>query len=432
MRATKERLRGGNFAMWLIADKHPVTFAIIARVRGTITADQFQRALYGVREKYPPLTMRVNIEADGLPYLISDSDLAFPVCIRERVNAGTWEEEMAHNLAQPFDMCKEPPIRFLWLRGDDVSEIVIVCPHALADGYSAAYVIRDFLHYLGNPDASVTTVPLSPSASDLIPDFRGKWMTVFGAKMKAEFLKLPGKREPDKARLSGVEKISEKPKNYLLSWELSVEQTSALIKRCRAEGTTVHAALSVAFLRAFGEFYGGGWYRKIQSPVDLRKRLAQPVGESFGLYINLVEFFVDCEPERSFWEVAREIKRHFIQHCDDKLLFKTLLDTTVLMDSLAPVITSDTIMSHMPEVKYDLSITNLGKLNFPLQYGSLKLEALYGPVLSGIPEEIVLGVITIGGKMHFTMSYTDLKLNASQAEQISATAMEQLAEAAGW
>jgi len=79
---------------------------------------------------------------------------------------------------------------------------------------------------------------------------------------------------------------------HLLPWELTVEQTAALVEHSREHGTTVHAALSTAFLRAFGELRGTGWKREIQSPVDPRNRLAKPVGESSGLYVSLVEFLL--------------------------------------------------------------------------------------------------------------------------------------------
>jgi hypothetical protein len=62
-------------------------------------------------------------------------------------------------------------------------------------------------------------------------------------------------------------------------------------------------------------------------------------------------------------------------------------------------------------------------LDFPVLYGSLQLDALFGPILGGDPEDIVLGVITIGDRMHFNLSFTDLKMNPSQAEQIKESAM---------
>jgi hypothetical protein len=211
-----------------------------------------------------------------------------------------------------------------------------------------------------------------------------------------------------------------------------LEQTAALVKHSRAQGTTVHAALCTAFLRAFGEFHGTGWKRKSQSPIDLRKRLVRPVNESFDLYIHLVEFFVDCAPERDFWEVAREIKQRLEHHSGDKRLFSSILGTLVLMDELVSVITPKIVAQSYSAVEYDLSISNLGRLDFPIQYGPLRLEALYGPTIGCNPEEVVLGVISIGDKMHFTMASTDMAITLIQAEEIKEKAMKYLADAAEW
>ena len=76
--------------------------------------------------------------------------------------------------------------------------------------------------------------------------------------------------------------------------------------------------------------------------------------------------------------------------------------------------------------------SNLGRLDLPAQYGSLKLEAFYGPAMGCNPEEVVLGAVTVGDKAHFAMTFTDLTLTAPQAEEIKAKAMEWLADATRW
>jgi hypothetical protein len=73
---------------------------------------------------------------------------------------------------------------------------------------------------------------------------------------------------------------------------------------------------------------------------------------------------------------------------------------------------------------HDLSISNLGRLDFPTQYGSLQVDALFGPILGGDPEDVVLGVLTFGGKMHLSLSFADLKMNVPQAEKIIEAAMQ--------
>lgn len=427
MNNAKQKLRGGQFAVWLASEYQSINFALTARLRGTVAFDRFHSALDKIRLKYSPLSMRMNKESNRCVYLIPDSGLDIPVRIVERRQSKRWVDEVTIELEQAFDLLNDSPIRLVWLQGESISEIIFVCPHALADGLSIAYLIRDFLEFLGNPDADVEPMPPTPAMSELLPDFPGKRMIIRQSQLKAAllrfFLMLNSNQDIQ---------LRKKMDYHLLAWELTEKQTSALVGRSRSEKTTVHAALCVAFLRVFGELRGDGWKRKIQSPISLRHRLTNPVGEAFGLFVNLVEFDADCSPKRDFWEVAREIKQAIIRRTNDKYIFRSLIEANVIMDKLAAVITPEFVSRSFMTVSYDLSITNLGRLNFPTQYGPLHLEALYGPSLGGNPDDIVLGVITIGEKMHFTLVFTDIKLSVSQAEQIKEKAMSCLEDTVEW
>jgi hypothetical protein len=346
----------------------------------------------------------------------------------ERNFVDSWEKEVTRELAQRFDLFTEPPLRVTWLQGDGMCELIFTCSHVLMDGLSVAYLVRDVLVFLSNSEANADPILPTPAMSEMIPAFPGKSWLTWRAKLQAALLR------PFLGGTSRKGTPSEKPVDivrrpyHLLFWELPPPDTAALLTRSRKEGTTIHAALCVAFLRAFGEFRGNGWKRKIQSPVDLRNRLTDSVGESCGLYVNLVEFVVNCGPERDFWNVAREIKQKFIRYTDDRHIYMSLIDANVIMDKLASVMTPQFVAQSM-RVTYDLSITNLGRLDFPIQYGSLRLEALFGPSLGGNPEDIVLGVITIGEKMHLTLTCTDMKLHVSEARQIKENAMKWLVKA---
>ena len=421
MNGLGQKLRGGQFAVWLASEYQSINFALTVRVQGAITPEQFRSALEKLRIKYRPLSMRMATESDRSVYLIPDSSLKIPIRIVERKQSEQWVAEVAVELGLAFDLLHDPPIRLVWLRGEKVSEIVFVCPHVLADGLAVVYLIRDFLEFLGDPDAGAEPMPLTPAMSELLPDFPGKRKIIRQSKLKTALMQFFLRLSPNQ------ELQLSKPVDYqLLAWRLTDQQTSALVKRSRSEKTTVHAALSTAFLRAFGELRGDGWRRKLQSPISLRHRLTAPVGEAFGLFVNLVEVEVRCSPERDFWEVAREVKEAITHRADDRYVFRSLVEANVMMDKLGAVIPPEFVARSVTTVSYDLSITNLGRLDFPAQYGKLQLEALYGPSLGGNPGDVVLGVITVGDKMHFTLSFTEIKLSVSQAEQIREKAMRYL------
>ena len=280
---TSYRLRGGQFAVWLTSEYQSINFSLAARVKGVFTLDQFHQALSKLQLKYPALSMRLEREAPRRVYAVADTSLEIPIQIVEREHSHSWVAAVTAELGQAFDLLRSAPIRLVWLKGEGVSEIIFTCPHALADGMSVAYLVRDFLTFLGQPNIESEPMQPTPTMSELLPEFAGKQAIVWQSKLKSVLMRLMLKfgSKP-------VVPVEKQASYQLLAWELTPQQTAALIRRCRAERTTVHAALGAAFLRSFGTFWGDGWKRKLQSPVDLRKRLTPAVGEDFGLFVNLV------------------------------------------------------------------------------------------------------------------------------------------------
>jgi hypothetical protein len=428
MKTEKQRLQGGQLVVWLASEYHAINFALMARIRGTLSPESYQKALDKLLLKHPSLAVNVIQDARGDVCLLPSPAPKVPLRIEERKRPTHWIEETTTELARPFDLGEDPPLRCLILQDKDVSDILFVCPHVLADGLATTYLLRDFLAFLDDPEAEVTPTPRVPPMSALIPDFPGKGWATLQANLKAQLLKLCLRRA--QRNTSQTETSNPRQPDYhLLPWTLTSEQTSALVARSRAEGTTVHAALCAAFLRAFGEFHGEGWKRKIQSPVSLRDRLTQPVGEAFGLFVNLVEFPIDCDPAYDFWEVARRIKKRFVRRTGDSQAFKSLIEANVVTHQGRDMLTPQTAAQVFMAADHDISISNLGRVDFPTQYAAFQLEALFGPILGGDPEDVVLGVITVGGTMHLSLSFTDLKMDVLQAEKIIEAAMQWLVKA---
>jgi hypothetical protein len=428
MRTEKRRLRGGQLVVWQASAYHTINFALTARIRGRLSPDLAQKALDSLLIKRPSLSVNVIQDAAGDVYQVPNPGLKVPLRIEERTHPDHWIEETITELARAFDLSKDPPLRCVLLRDRDVSDVLFVCPHVLADGLAAAYLVRDFLAFLNDPEIKAVPAPVVPPMNALIPAFPGKGLTTLQATFKARLLKLSLRRahhhQAETATASPVQ-----PNYHLLPWRLTSEQTSALVARSRAEGTTVHAALCTAFLRAFGEFHGDGWNRTIQSPVSLRDRLTQPVGDAFGLFVNLVAFQIDCDPEYGFWETARSIKKRFVRRTGDRQVFKALIEADVVTRQNRDALTPQTAAQVFMAADHDLSISNLGRLDFPTPSDSFQLEALFGPILGGDPEDVVLGVVTLGGVMHLSLSFTDMRMDVPQAETIIDAAMQALLKA---
>jgi hypothetical protein len=117
---------------------------------------------------------------------------------------------------------------------------------------------------------------------------------------------------------------------------------------------------------------------------------------------------------------------------------KSLLAMSMLIKRLACAPRTEETQKHVAALKaifniadYDLSLSNIGRLGIPVDYGSLRLESLYGPTFSAVADRIV-GVNTVGGQMRFTFVFQKALMDASSGQQVRDLAMRHLGDAVGW
>jgi len=82
-------------------------------------------------------------------------------------------------------------------------------------------------------------------------------------------------------------------------------------------------------------------------------------------------------------------------------------------------------------VNYDLSISSLGNLNFPQNFGSLRLEAIFGPATNALRGEQILGTNALTGRLAFTFTTHEAVLDRATALCILNEAVAWLSQATG-
>ena len=84
------------------------------------------------------------------------------------------------------------------------------------------------------------------------------------------------------------------------------------------------------------------------------------------------------------------------------------------------------------EFKYwGTAVTNLGRLEFPRQYGALELDRLIMQPGGGIPlanANLVLGAVTCSGKLSLVMEYAREAVDSAVMQQVKDKALEYLLE----
>jgi hypothetical protein len=246
----------------------------------------------------------------------------------------------------------------------------------------------------------------------------------------------------------------------MLSVEWSQAQTSALVAQCREEEVTVNSALAAAFVGAQYAVQGDKPYHSsIAVGASLRDRLPRPAGEVMGFYAGAVTLKYEYDTRTGFWENARRFHQKVNPLYTNKNLFRDALlcyyrqpailecsDFKVLGGLVPPDATGyekissfhkreDVVLSLLRRRKMDrlegivmgTAVTNLTRLDFPRQYGTLELDRLMmnpGGAFPLAKINLVLGAVTGAGKLSLVMEYVAETVDTSTMEKVRDQAME--------
>ncbi len=409
-------------------------FTLMVRIRGSFSDEQLRLALARVRAGHPSLLQRQG--ADGW---IEPLSLQEPPEFLLEVRAGCaeqdWIDVARAELGKMFSP-EGPLARFVLLRhaSEDVADLVGVFHHWVSEGMSGMYVLRDTLRLLGDPAAEMSPTPMPPNMVKLIPkSVRQDPRTRARVWREIKALRLALLRKPaqDEKPVLSEQELALKRDVCLLPATLSVEQTAALLARCRVEGTSVHAAVCVAWLRAYAGMLEDrkSWVRTVSSPVNVRNRLTELVPETCGGYLCIVETSVDCAPARDFWQAARDFKRRLTEGTADHRLFVQELTTSKIETSFPKSQLFDAFTTYFSGAEYDFSITNLGQVDIPAAVGPLTVEAFHGPLVNSMADERTVGLSTFGGRLSFALLFRRSMMDPARGAQLLERAVAHLLDA---
>lgn len=366
-----------------------LSFTVSARVRGPLTEENLRSALDRLRRFHPLLAVRIAPAKSGTgACLTTDGVPMIPLRLAPRASDEDWLHVVEREIDQAFDYRTGPLCRCVWLRGPDVSDLLVVYDHLTVDGRASMYALRDLMALLADPDRKPDSL-VPPMMRDLIPD-------AMRAKIRTAAAGFSG--TPHVAPTSQFSAPAPAPMRTIpIEW--NEVETAALVSACRARHLPVQAALCAALAIPFAEREPDSPERWIECPIDLRSRLSQPVGEVVGNYISLAVIRLDCSPGQGPWEITAQAGRALASITDEQLF----------MDPLVMMAVADHPISLPPvNVRYDLSVSNVGRMDIPADYGPFHLESIYGPTMGVyLAGHRILAVTTFGGRMRCTFTSRD-------------------------
>lgn len=372
----------------------------VLHIRGRLEQTQLQEALDWIQSQHPILRAHVTYGrivfrrfppfAYRQPTFVTHGTAQIPLFTIDDPDPHAWRPVLARELRTPLKRRSNPRLRVTLVRSSSDAELahVILCAdHAIIDAYSANLLSRQLLEYLANPEEARRRLPLQ---SDLPPPLE----TLFPVKADSRergyepAIRLP-KRPNSKAKME----------TRILSRRLGPAEAGRLKSEIKANRTTLHGAVSAAFLLAIRQRYGVE-VMSVLTTIDLRRMIKPALPEeTCGCYIDIVRTTNPIGTD--FWKTAGEVSFRLIKtlakdHGPASIL--KLFDWEVYRKEIRGMATQNRRID-------GLAVTTAGESGLRSRYGAYELEDvtmavsldLFGPSLFVIAIERDSGIdLSIG------------------------------------
>jgi NRPS condensation-like uncharacterized protein len=439
---------------------------MVARIRGDVSGRLLADAVSKVQQRHPLLRARIVEDSDHDLWFTSEGAGEIPIEVVPRESEGHWIQVFHEACQVPFEFDARPAIRLILVQSTAGSELIIFCHHIICDGLSLAYLARDLMVHLGDPEREVEVLP------DPVPLDKGSMPQDVSVGRIAQFFIKRINRKWAQSRVffdqEDYRALCEAYwRNYthrMLPIELSEAQTSALVDRCRQQSVTVNTALTAAFVGAQVVVQGDRpHHSSIGIAGSVRDRLREPVGEGMGFYAGVVTCKCGYDVKTSFWENARQFHDKITPLYANKVLFQDLLTWCCLDSSILEALNlkrlgglvspasprydklsafgerDDVILALLKREKMDsldrvvmgTAVTNLTRMDFRRTYGPLELDRLIMNPGGAFPLSnvgLVLGAVTCSGKLSLVMEYAEQAVDTGTMERVTDRAMAFLLE----
>ncbi|MCU1225881.1 MAG: condensation domain protein [Edaphobacter sp.] len=288
-----------------MADSNLVWFV---RLEGSFNLDRLRSALACVQRKHPALRALIRKGSDGL-YYEADCAPKIPLRIVPRMSEEDCRRECQIELTAVLGY-DQPLLRAVWLQSELESDLLLTASHRICDAMSMFTLVREVLRSLHTEEELTPYAPIT--TRDLIGDFHPPqpWRNKLALLLMNGLLRLipSSRRAPTN-------------KEHHAEWKADRVMSDALRQRCKAEGVSIHAALTVTLERALFAVFGRKMFpRWILSPMDLR-RGRFVVLKSDTVFSGAGNFKINTQsPEVEFWARARVINDEIQRKIEQEIL----------------------------------------------------------------------------------------------------------------
>jgi hypothetical protein len=284
----------------------------VLHIRGKLDPALVRRALAYLQRLHPVL--RAHVRYEGLvfvdkppflyrqPWLDTRGTTEIPLTVIDDPDPAAWERRLERELKKPLPKAKNPRVRVTLVRENpdaELNHVIFAADHVSADAQATNMASRHFLEYLADPQKAEERQPIHAELPAPL-EFGMPQRSRSGSKTYEKPIRLPHRRVPGGRQLTRQ-----------VRRRIGAGEAEALRLAVKANKTTLHGALSAAFLVAIREKYGLPEMTML-STVDMR-RLCKPPFPSgtYGCYIDLLR--TKHAIDRGFWAIAQDVAFGLIQ-----------------------------------------------------------------------------------------------------------------------
>ncbi|AIM38341.1 hypothetical protein KO02_17850 [Sphingobacterium sp. ML3W] len=351
----------------------PFNAVIPFRLKGSFKEADIQHALFKIQEKHPWLKALISLDQKQTPWFeVPEKGISIPIRVMTRKTEEDWLQESKKEWNTSFDGSKLPMIRFIWIKGEEVSDMLLVFHHCICDGGSAMSLLREFLAVLDNPTVDIGVEKPILGIQDVVPQ---NLLASRKQQFKAKFI---GRLAATAIKFIPTGKRAiERKEDYLIHWKFDQDLSQQIITHCKSNGFTVNTFLCAILLQAFLKIRGNAAFNKVSCPVDIRRFAPQIKDDhlfAFGLMIVL-----SSNKKMSFEENLRLMQASV----DRKTAKLNPYITMMVMESAHDALGNFTKLLKNGKSSNDCMFSNLGRIQIPHQYESFTLDTIFSPTVIG-------------------------------------------------
>jgi NRPS condensation-like uncharacterized protein len=416
-----------EMGVWKMDQAAPLNFTTVARVRGPLDEGALRAGLAAVRARHPHLRARIVAGEDGWPWF-RPCDAEIPVRVVSEVD---WTAEVEREINEPLPAATGPLVRCVFIRsGPNEAYVLVTFHHSIGDGMSGAFLMRDLLTAASG---STALVPLHDTAEARLPP-RGRGVRALWARLRfvARELALTIRYGQPLRLRRDRDAFCYQRRTRLIAEVLDEELSARLISRARAEGTTVHGALSAATILAMLADAGKRRARvSFGSPVNVRAELEPSVADDVGFYVSMVGYGAGVRADTELWQLARDVRRRLTRDIERGFttsVFGLLVAAFKLLGGKR-LVPRALARRWERRIQTTSGLTNLGRVDIPLDYGALSLEALHFAVCPSGLGDFATTATSLRGRIFWNFLWPDPVLDEHHATDLVAAIVKRLRDA---